>query len=142
MQQCQGAGCKAGKLTNLGDAEVEEQKQAKARREASPWADRMEPHADYTAASLVSPARSQEQLDAPAVDIDMEESQSVSPDEGATGYYETGQDSAFQFEPPRAPAHYGASRNSPGPSEDPYPAGSHNPWGAPAGSHCTVMTVC
>ncbi|KAL0026343.1 hypothetical protein WJX79_000820 [Trebouxia sp. C0005] len=104
--------------------ELEEQKEAKAHREASPCGDRLDPHADYTAGSPASLGSQQEQ------DMDME--QGASPDEGATGYYETGQDSAFQFEPPRAPAHYGASRNSPGVSEDPHHAQSYNPWG---GSH-------
>lgn len=61
----------------------------------------------------------------------MDGEEGPSPAEGETGYYETAQDSAFQFEPPRAPAHYGASRNSP--SEDFHRAGSSNPWGVPAG---------
>lgn len=108
-------------------AELEEQKEAKAHREASPCGDRLDPHADYTAGSPASLGSQQEQ------DMDME--QGASPDEGATGYYETGQDSAFQFEPPRAPAHYGASRNSPGVSEDPHHAQSYNPWGADAALH-------
>ncbi len=107
-------------------AELEEQKEAKVRREASPWADRLDPHTDYTAASPMSQDNEQEGMD-------ME--QGPSPDEGATGYCETGQDSAIQFEPPRAPAHYGASRNSPVTSQDPHPAGSYHPWGAAAGAN-------
>lgn len=131
---CKGASCvctHTDALTCiLSCAELEEQKEAKARREASPWGDRLDPHADYTMASPSSLGYQEEE------DMDME--QGPSPSEGATGYYETGEHSAFQFEPPRAPAHYGASRNSPGASEDPYRAGSHNPWGAAAGmQHAT-----
>ena len=107
--------------------ELEEQKEAKAHHEASPWGNCLDPHSDYTAASPASIGSQEEE------DMDME--QGASPDEGATGYYETGQDSAFQFEPPRAPAHYGASRNSPGVSEDPHRARSYTPWGADAGLH-------
>lgn len=106
-------------------AELEEHKEAKARREGSPWADCQDAHADYTAAF---PSSAYHKNDADA-DVDME--QDTSPAEGETGYFETAQDSAFQFEPPRAPAHYGASRNSP--SDDPSRAGSYNPWVASAG---------
>ena len=129
--------CHSQKTSDYHDlhdcAELEEQKEAKAQREGSPWGERLDPHSDYTAASPISDANEQQEMD-------ME--QGPSPDEGATGYYETGQDSAFQFEPPRAPAHYGASRNSPGPSEDPYPVGFHDPWGAAAGGTPHTMSCC
>ncbi|KAL3151956.1 hypothetical protein ABBQ32_001081 [Trebouxia sp. C0010 RCD-2024] len=106
-------------------AELERQKEAKERRETSPWAERLEPHADYTAAS---PSSFHHGDDA---EIMLDADQDTSPAEGETGYYETAPDSAFQFEPPRAPAHYGASRNSP--SEDFHRAGSHNLWAESTG---------
>ena len=117
-------------------AELEEQKEARARREASPWADRLEPHDDYTAASPSSLYHGDE------AEIKLDgEKEGSSPGEGEAGYYETAQDSAFQFEPPRAPAHYGASRNSP--SEDLHRAGSSNPWGAYAGPpSCLLHNGC
>ena len=85
----------------------------------SPWAARPSAFQDDAEEGVPSPDSHH--------DMDME---GTLP-EGATGYYATGQDSAFQFEPPRAPAHYGASRNSPGPA-DQY-SGFHSGWGTSAG---------
>ena len=100
-------------------AELQRHKEAKYEREVSPWAARPSAFQDDAEEGVPSPDSQQ--------DMDME---GTSP-EGATGYYATGQDSAFQFEPPRAPAHYGASRNSPGPA-DQY-SGFHSGWGTSAG---------
>lgn len=97
-------------------AGLELQKEAKEAREHSPWG-LQNVMQDDEGPKFASPE---------LPDVDMEEGHS--PDEDATGYISTGADTAFKIEPPRAPAHYGASRNSP--SEDPYAAYQ---WGAPAG---------
>ena len=99
------------------DAELELQKDAKDKRERSPWGQE-NTMLDEEASDFASPAHG---------DVDMEEGQS--PDEGASGYYSTEAHTAYKFEPPRAPAHYGASRNSP--SEDPY-AHYYSTWGGQA----------
>ena len=110
-------------------AELDEQKEAKVRREGSPWAEEQQTHTAY-------PAPSATVRDDAEIDIEQDEAAS----EGETGYYETAQDSAFQFEPPRAPAHYGASRNSP--SDDPSRLGSYSSWDPSAGWPICLPTAC
>lgn len=69
-------------------------------------------------------------------DVDMDEAQS--PDQGHTGYYSTDPNSTYNFEPPRAPVHYGASGSSPSDNQQGfYGAASANPlqwsWGQMSG---------
>lgn len=85
-------------------AELEWQREAKEKRERSPWG---QEHAmPDQASTFASPVDSVQQED-----VDMDEAQS--PDRGHTGYISTDPNASFHFEPPRAPVHQGVSGDSP-----------------------------